>query len=169
MRFFSGFSFKDEEYLFEKNLNRSEFTVTGFSYGSILAFEYVLDSEKRVDTLQLFSPAFFQESSEAFIRMQLLYFKKDRKKYVKTFIKNSFFPKDVPENIEIKKDNYSDLEKLLRFQWKKEDIQKVLDKGVKIEVFLGEKDRIIDSTKAFNFFKQFGEVCLIKDTGHSLN
>ena len=169
MRFFSGFSFKNEEYLFEKHLNLSKFTVAGFSYGSILAFEYVLNSEKRVDTLQLFSPAFFQESSEKFIRMQLFHFKKDREKYVNNFTENSFFPKSPPLNLERKDDGYSDLEKLLKFKWNKFDIQKVLEKGVKLEIFIGEKDEIIDSRKCFEFFKSFGEICLIKDVGHSLN
>ena len=168
MKFFSGFSFKNEEYLFKQFLNSSQFSVSGFSYGSILAFEYVLYSNKRIDTLQLFSPAFFQDSSEKFIRMQLLYFKKDKDKYIDTFIKNSFSPNNISNNIEKKDDKYEDLEKLLKYSWNREDIQKVLKKGTKIEIFLGGKDKIIDSAKTFEFFKEFGEVCLIKDVGHTL-
>ena len=64
MLFFSGFSLTREEYLFDEYLNSSSYCVSGFSYGAIKAFKDVqkrLESAKRVDTLQLISPAFFRQ------------------------------------------------------------------------------------------------------------
>jgi len=169
MRFFSGFTFQNEQIFFKQFLNSSQFNVAGFSYGSILAFEYVLNSDKRIDSLQLFSPAFFQDSSEKFIRLQLLHFKKDKEKYIDNFTKNTFFPNAVSNNFERGKSEYDELEKLLRYRWKESDLQKIVDRNIKIEIFLGGKDKIINSQTASNFFKQFGEICFIKDVGHILN
>jgi len=54
--FFSGFMFKNEKKCFKEFLKDSQFTVSGFSLGAILAFEYVLaNPNKRIDILQLFS------------------------------------------------------------------------------------------------------------------
>ena len=63
-KYFSGFCFADESELFSDYLENNEFTVCGFSYGAIKAFEEVLNSDLRVDKLQLFSPAFFQSYDE---------------------------------------------------------------------------------------------------------
>lgn len=169
MRFFSGFKFRDEKAIFEDFLSQSQFSVAGFSYGAILAFEYALNSDERIDTLQLFSPAFFQNRDEKFIRTQLLHFKKSEKLYIQNFQSNSFFPKEVPPNFPVGDGDYSDLEKLLRFQWREEDLNSLLNKGTKIEIFLGERDKIIDSDEAWEFFKNFGTVCYIKGVGHTLN
>ena len=73
--YFSGFCFFDEAELFDEYLIRNDFTVCGFSYGAIKAFEEVLSSQNRVDRLQLFSPAFFQNFDDKFKRTQLMYFK----------------------------------------------------------------------------------------------
>lgn len=168
MRYFSGFSFKNEESLFKSYMNNSEFTVSGFSYGGILAFEHVLNSEERVDVLQLFSPAFFKDSSDKFIRMQLFHFKKDSQNYINNFIDNSFFPNSKIEDLEFKDDKYSDLKKLLTFEWNEDDLNKIVNRGIRIEIFLGSEDKIIDSKKAHNFFKEFGTVYFIKGVGHTL-
>ena len=77
MRFYSGFSLSNDKQLFEPYLKESEFCVAGFSYGAIKAFNDTLNSKTRVDTLQLFSPAFFQDKNEKFKRMQMMYINKD--------------------------------------------------------------------------------------------
>lgn len=166
--FFSGFCFSNECELFVDYLEKGDFTVSGFSYGAIKAFKTVLNCDKRVDKLQLFSPAFFQDKDEKFKRMQLIYFKKDEEPYIKTFLGNvnSSFDKDVSKYY--KKGTEKELEELLYFIWEKEDLQKIVDKGVKIEVFLGEKDLIIDSKKAKEFFKEFATVYYFKEKGHLL-
>ena len=58
MKFFSGFSLKDESKFFAPFIKESEQTVCGFSYGAIKAFEYVKKTVAeggRIDTLQLWS------------------------------------------------------------------------------------------------------------------
>ena len=94
-KYFSGFCFENESELFEDYLIKNDFTVSGFSYGAIKAFEEVLNSDERVDKLQLFSPAFFQNFDEKFKRTQLMYFKKDSNAYIELFSKNVIFPKNV--------------------------------------------------------------------------
>jgi hypothetical protein len=60
-----------------------------------------------------------------------------------------------------------ELNSLLSYIWEKEKIQSILERGTSIEVFLGRKDKIIDSAKAKDFFSQ--TTCyLLKNTGHLL-
>ena len=40
-KYFSGFSLENEEELFSKYIIENDFTISGFSYGAIKAFEYV--------------------------------------------------------------------------------------------------------------------------------
>jgi predicted esterase len=82
MIYFSGFCFQNEQILFENFLLKNDFTVAGFSYGAIRAFEYALKNRHRIDTLQLFSPAFFQDKSESFKKLQLLAFQKNNNKLI---------------------------------------------------------------------------------------
>ena len=80
MKFYSGFCLKNEEYLFSEFIKKSEYTICGFSYGAIKALRATkgaLDEGKRVDTLQLLSPAFFQTKNEKFKRLQLMSYKKN--------------------------------------------------------------------------------------------
>lgn len=165
--YFSGFSLENEKELFKEYLEVSDFTVSGFSYGAIKALEYVLDLEKRVDKLQFFSPAFFNDKDVKFKRMQLMFFKKDAKAYCDTFLKNCGFTVEQSNNY-FKMGSYEELDELLNYEWSKEKLQKLNDKNIILEVFLGEKDKIIDSSKALDFFKEFGEVYYIKEKGHIL-
>ncbi|HJE02680.1 hypothetical protein AAX26_01206 [Aliarcobacter thereius] len=166
--FFSGFCFINESELFEEYIEKGEFVVSGFSYGAIKAFLEVRNSKKRVDKLQLFSPAFFQNKDEKFKRMQVMFFKKDEESYIKTFLKNvkANSSKDIEKFF--KKGNYEELEELINFKWSKEDLEELLGKGLKIEVFLGQNDKIIDSLEAKEFFKDFATVYYFKDKGHIL-
>ncbi len=167
-KFFSGFSLENEEELFNEYLQKTDFTVSGFSYGAIKAFEYALTTEKRVDLLQLFSPAFFQTKDKKFKRMQLLHFKKDEEAYSKIFLQNVAFPSKVQMTQYFKLGKYEELEELLSYVWEEKNLQKLLDKGTKIEVYLGQKDKIIDTTTAKDFFANFATVYYIKQKGHIL-
>lgn len=166
--FFSGFCFSNECELFLDYLEKNDFTISGFSYGAIKAFQKVLKSETRVDKLQLFSPAFFQTKDEKFKKMQLMFFKKDEEQYIKNFLGNVKSPiyKDIDKYFQ--KGNIEELKELLEFVWSKDDLKKLNSKGVKIEVFLGAKDLIIDSNEAKDFFKDFAMVYYFKDKGHLL-
>jgi len=173
MKYFSGFCLKNEKILFKEYLENNEFTVAGFSYGAQRALEYVLDSNKRIDKLQLLSPAFFNVNKR-FIDINLNAFRKDKISYIKNFLEKAGINQWKMENgkwkinlkgIEI---DYScsenDLIKLFTFNWEK--IENL--KNVKIEIFLGEYDRILALKKAEEFFKKYGSVYLIKKANHFL-
>ncbi|RBQ29991.1 pimelyl-ACP methyl ester esterase BioV [Aliarcobacter vitoriensis] len=166
--FFSGFCFENESELFKEYLVSNDFTVSGFSYGAIKAFEYVLNSKNRVDKLQLLSPAFFQTKDDKFKRMQLMFFKKDENSYINSFLENVKSPiyKDIEKYF--KKGSFEELETLLNYIWIEDDLEKLVKNGLKIEVFLGEKDLIIDSLVAKDFFKNYATVYYFKDKGHLL-
>ena len=166
--YFSGFCFVNESELFSEYLESNDFTVCGFSYGSIKAFEEALNSNLRVDKLQLFSPAFFQNFDDKFKRTQLMYFKKDSNSYGQSFLQNVISPKQIDISKYFKLGTIEELEELLYYEWKEEKVQKLLDKGTKIEVYLGEVDKIIDDSKAKEFFKNFATVYYIKQKGHLL-
>ncbi|WP_304543548.1 pimelyl-ACP methyl ester esterase BioV [Sulfurimonas microaerophilic] len=171
MKFFSGFSLQNEQYLFSPFIKKSEVCVCGFSYGAIKAFEYTqkcLKESKRVDTLQLFSPAFFQTKDEKFKRLQLMSYKKNKELYLENFISSCFAPyeKKIVELNDY--DTIDDLQKLLEYEWDLEELQKIVDAGVVIEVYLGFEDKIIDAEGAYQFFRQVANVTSFKKANHFL-
>ena len=165
--YFSGFSLIKDDELFQEYREINDFTISGFSYGAIKAFEYVLNTTKRVDKLQFFSPAFFNDKDEKYKRMQLLYFKKDAKTYCDNFLKNSEFTDEKIKKY-FKMGTYEELDELLHYTWNLEKLALLKEKNIKLEVFLGENDKIIDAKKALEFFRKFGEVYFIKNKGHIL-
>ncbi len=167
-KYFSGFCFFEESELFKDYIIKNDFTVSGFSYGAVKAFEDVLNSKNRVDKLQLFSPAFFQTQNEKFKRTQLMYFKKDTNAYCQTFLSNVLYPLPVDISKYFKQGLIEELQELLYYEWCEEKLQKLINKGVKIEVYLGGNDKIIDASKAQEFFKKFATVYYIKEKGHLL-
>jgi len=167
--YFSGFSLENEEKLFSEYIIKNDFTISGFSYGAIKAFEEVLNSNQRVDKLQLFSPAFFQTKDKKFKRMQLMFFKKDEMAYCNNFLNNITYPSTIDCTKYFKLGKYEELDELLNYEWSEEKLNALLLKGTKIEVFLGSKDKIIESLKAKEFFTKYATVYYIKDVGHILN
>ena len=167
-KYFSGFCFFEESELFQDYIIQNDFTVSGFSFGAIKAFEEVLNSNNRVDKLQLFSPAFFQTQNEKFKRTQIMYFKKDANAYCQTFLSNVLSPLDLDISKYFKLGSIEELQELLYYEWSEEKLQKLIEKGVKIEVYLGGNDKIIDASKAQEFFKKFATVYYIKEKGHLL-
>lgn len=168
MRYFSGFCLKDESELFEEFTCKSELSVCGFSYGAIKAFEYTLRCEERIDTLQLFSPAFFMDKDEKFKKLQTLYFQKDSNAYCNNFLENVTYSSNVVMKKYFAQGSLEELKELLYYTWQNEDLKKLCERGVKIEVYLGEKDKIIDSHHVKDFFKPYATIYTIKDVGHIL-
>ena len=167
-KYFSGFCFFEESELFQDYIIQNDFTVSGFSFGAIKAFEEALSTNQRVDKIQLFSPAFFQNYDDKFKKKQLMYFKKDANLYSQSFLENVIFPKQIDISKYFKLGTIEELEELLYYEWKEEKLQKILDKRIKIEVYLGGVDKIIDASKAKDFFKDFATVYYIKEKGHLL-
>lgn len=170
MKFYSGFSLKGEDHYFSDYINRSDYTVCGFSYGAIKAFQHVkeqLGLKKRVDILQLFSPAFFQTKDEKFKKLQLLGYRKNRDTYLKEFMSLCFLPYEK-KVVERNENSIEELEELLYYVWNKDELKYIAKKGVKIEVYLGADDRIIDVDGAREFFLEVATVTYIKDANHFL-
>lgn len=168
--YFSGFCLDNEKELFKEYLEESDFTISGFSYGAIKALNKVkslITQGKRVDKLQLISPAFFNDKDEKYKRLQMIFFQKDNDLYCKNFLKNCGFDQQLWKKY-FSKGTSEELEELLYFKWKNEDLQYLVDKGVLIEVFVGMDDKIINSNSAVVFFKQFADIYSIKNKGHIL-
>jgi len=167
--FFSGFSLNKEEKLFDEYRIKNDFTVCGFSYGAQKAFEYTLHSKVRIDKLQLFSPAFFQIKDKKYKRMQLMFFKKDSTAYCSNFLENCVKPSQIDISCYFKIGTYEQLEELLCYEWDRKKLSELKNRGVDIEIYLGQEDEIIDSLAAKEFFKEFATVYYIKNAGHILN
>jgi len=166
--YFSGFCLQNEQELFSSYLIQNDFTVSGFSYGAQKALEYVLNTNNRVDTLQLFSPAFFNDKDKKYIRLQLMFFKKDPKQYCDNFLKNCVYSTDITLDKYFYLGTYEQLEELLTYTWDSSKLQEVINKGVQIEVYLGSEDKIIDALSAKKFFLPYSTTYFIKNKGHIL-
>ncbi|MCL4432172.1 MAG: pimelyl-ACP methyl ester esterase BioV [Epsilonproteobacteria bacterium] len=167
MTFYSGFSLTNDRRFFEQFLRESDYTVAGFSYGAIKAALHAVNSKSRIDTLQLFSPAFFQTKKSSFKRLQLTAFSTDSQSYLLRFLEGCFAPYWV-EEVEIKTGTVDELDELLNFVWDDELIQKIVDKGIKIEVYLGFEDKIIDVSGAKEFFLPSATVTTVRRGNHFL-
>ncbi len=172
--FFSGFSLSGEGELFSEYRIESDVVASGFSYGCIQLVENIINGvyeseylKKRIDKIQLFSPAYFNDKDEKFKRMQLIFFKKDSITYCNNFLKNCGFEPDHKEKY-FQMGTFEELQELLYYEWSREKLQKIVAKNIFIEVYLGENDKIIDSKEALSFFREFGEVYFIKNVGHNL-
>ncbi len=168
MKYFNGFSLSGEEKFFAPFLNKSDFSIAGFSYGAQVAFETVYQSRERIEKLILLSPAFFQSEKKSFVRTQLRYFDQDRDAYTQQFLNNVIYPAKVDLSPCLSAGKREDLEALLTYRWDEKKIIEVLDRGTQIEVYFGEDDKIIQSDQAFDFFSEFTTAHLIKSAGHLL-
>lgn len=170
MKFYSGFSLCKEDDLFDAFIKTSEYTVCGFSYGAIKAFEHVkkeLENSSRIDTLQLFSPAFFQNKSDKFKRLQTLSYTKSNEKYISQFIEGCFHPYEHKELQHIAT-SLEELEELLYYEWDLDTLKYIEEKGVVIEVYLGGEDKIIDAFVAQEFFLEVATLTYVKNANHFL-
>ena len=168
MKFYSGFSLSNDEQLFAPYLKNSQYCIAGFSYGAIKAFRQVLASKTRIDTLQLFSPAFFQSRSDKFRRMQNMYFAKDKEAYLKNFFDSCFLPAQADGSVHLSEGTAQELEDLLSYEWKVSELKSVQERGIEIEVYFGSEDKIIEPQKAKEFFLPYATTYMINHAGHTL-
>ncbi|WP_331775838.1 pimelyl-ACP methyl ester esterase BioV [Sulfurospirillum sp. 1612] len=168
MKYFSGFCFKGESKLFEDWLEVCDFCVAGFGMGAIDAFEYALQSETRIDKLQLFSPVFFQNRSEIFKKNQIERFLKNPDNYCSDFINRAQYPYHDDLSIYRKHSTKEVLKKALYYVWDQEQIKRLCERNTAIEVYLGGLDQILDTTAALEFFTPFADVYFMKNAGHLL-
>jgi len=170
MKYFSGYCLKNEYPLFDEYLIKTDFNIAGFSYGAIKACEAALTCKERVDTLQLISPAFFNDKSESFKNMQIKMFEKDAIKYADGFLQNAFSHENNKDKIReyLAYGTKEQLKELLFYEWQEEIMSKIEQKNIQIEVYIGGKDKIINPIKAKDFFAKFGDVYFFKQKDHFL-
>ncbi len=168
MIYFSGFSLANEEELFSSYYSDNNNTVVGFSYGGQRAFEYLYRSTTRIDRLILISPAFFQSKKPSYIRTQLRYFETNQEDYINQFLSNITHPSNEDISPFLSNGTKEQLRELLEYKWDRERLQEVVDRGVTIEIFVGEQDKIIDSLEVVEFFKSFATIYQINGVGHIL-
>lgn len=173
--FFSGFSLTNESEIFNEYRIKNDVTLSAFSYGCIKLVENILDgtyededSKKRIDTIQLFSPAYFNDKDEKFKRLQLMFFKKESETYCDNFLKNCGFD-EVDKGKYFQMGTFEELQELLYYKWDEEKMERLKAKNITIEIYLGECDKIIDSKEALEFFRKFGDVYFIKGVNHNLS
>lgn len=170
MKFYSGFSLRGESHFFESLMEDSLYCVSGFSYGAIQALKQtkeMLNIGQRVDRLQLFSPAFFQTKTQKFKRLQTLSYGKNRDAYIEQFISSCFLPY-MRKKVLQSETSIGELEELLEYKWLLSDLALLRDAGVKIEVYLGGEDKIIDVEAAREFFLHATTVTYIQNANHFL-
>ena len=165
--YFNGFALHDEAHFFDDIIDNGQYVISGFSYGAIKAFKEALNSTTRVDKLQLFSPAFFQSKGSKFKRLQLMGYQKSSEAYLKKFTENCFLPYEV-QDVTYAKHSVAELEELLTYEWDVKELQRLVDRGTSIEVYLGGQDKISDVGPAYTFFLPFATVTLVKGANHFL-
>lgn len=138
---------------FKPYLIQSDFTVAGFSlwrHPSSSICLYIC--KERIDTLQLFSPAFFEDRDAKFKKLQTLSFAKNTQAYCANFV-NAL----ACEGIEayFQQGNLEELETLLHHSWEREKLEALKNRGVRIEVYVGEQDAIINALTCKDFFSSF--------------
>jgi len=168
MYYFHGFSLQNEEKLFQDFLVESDFCVAGFSYGAQKALEYAYHATHRIDRLILLSPAFFQEEKRSFIRAQLRYFEANKEAYVEQFLCNVASPSSFDLSPYIEVESVEALDALLSYVWEREKFEALQKRGVKIEVFLGMEDKIVNAQKSAHFFEDIATLYAMKEVGHLL-
>jgi len=159
---------KNESFLFDRFLKKSSYSVAGFSLGAIEALEFVSSSKDRVDLIQLFSPAFFQDKDESFKNGQISAFLKNESLYKEIFFKNIAYPSSLDLSDYYKKESVDRLKYLLNYRYLPHIFDDLKIRGVEIEVYLGSLDKIIDPIKTKSFFQEFATIIEIKRGGHIL-
>lgn len=168
MKFFSGFCLANEQELFAPYLIQSDFTVAGFSYGAIKALEYAIAHQERIDTLQLFSPAFFHDKDAKFKKLQTLSFSKNSAAYTQNFMQNIVYPSSFDIQPFFKQGILEELNELLHYAWNEERLRALKERGINIEVYVGEQDAIINAMAVKDFFVPYATVYYFKRVGHIL-
>ncbi|MEA1918082.1 MAG: pimelyl-ACP methyl ester esterase BioV [Campylobacterota bacterium] len=168
MKYFSGFTCRDEQYLFEEFIDKSEFSICGFSYGAQKALNKALNSTSRVDKLQLFSPAIFQNRSEKFKKLQLKLYNANSALYVQNFRINSYSPQPYDEDILLSAHNEDELRELLYYEYSKNDLQELERRGVDIEVYYSCSDKITTCKDVKDIFLDYATLYEIKSANHFL-
>ncbi len=176
MIFFSGFGFKNEMDIFcdilelyAKSLDSTinpPYIIAGFSYGSQKAIDYSLSATHRINSIILLSPAFFNDKDLPFKEKQIRQFNNNKNIYMQYFLKNAGFIEEYRRFLTMR--DVKDLHNLLYYRFNSLDLLKLSKRGVKIDVYIGENDNIINVESAIDFFKDSCVVHLKRHSNHFL-
>lgn len=164
--FYSGFCLEGEEALFHEFLPQYGEFMSGFSYGAISAVrEAVLDKE--IKRLILLSPAYYAHTNEAFREAQIAAFEADEDLYRLKLLKKSGLSLEEGVRYGIN-GTVSQLRELLYFDWRSAGLDLLKKRDVKMEVFIGDADRVVDPYASADFFEEFATVYRLKNKNHIL-
>lgn len=189
--YFSGFGFANESALFgapsavRECLDMREYDVVGFSYGAQKAVRYALHSTRPIRRLSLLSPAFFHSMPTRRKEAEIRLFAANPTRYLQGFLQQAlsgatdaseaqrelalpYFCLAAPESIRTKVLE-SDLRALLFYTFCADELAQIRERGIEIEVFLGEKDRIVSAAEARDFFAPLAtRLFWVQGVGHLL-
>lgn len=164
--FYSGFCLHGEESLFDMYLPAFGDFVGGFSYGSIGALKHALEDES-VKSLILLSPAYYAHKDREFKEAQLSAFRANPALYKQKLLKKSGLT-DEERELYGQDGTVQELRELLFFDWSGEELTSLAKRGVRIEVFIGSGDRVVDPQPSHDFFVQFAKVYMLENKNHIL-
>lgn len=164
--FFNGFALEMDEAVKNRFYHASDFTIAGFSYGAQRAVEEALQSSQRIDSLLLFSPAFFQHYDDAFKIAQLNAYEKSPQTYMKRFVKNAV----APYNYTLSVGDHSKvmLQSLLFYNYVSSDLKKLVERGIAISVYASKLDKVVSYEQMYAFFKPYATITTFNSANHLL-
>jgi len=164
--FYSGFCLNGEEGLFDEFLPSFGEYVAGFSYGSIAALRFAAQN-KEVTKLILLSPAYYTHKSADFKEAQIAAFEADPALYRLKLLKKSGLREEEGKRYGALGTS-AQLRELLYFDWSASEIVSLFERGVKIEVFIGGNDRVVEPEASAEFFRRYATVYYLKNKNHIL-
>ncbi|TSA87024.1 pimelyl-ACP methyl ester esterase BioV [Helicobacter mehlei] len=175
-RYFSGFGFQREEWLFESILKPCGlYDVAGFSYGAICALEYACEQvkqNKRIQRLVLIAPCMLAHKSQAFKNLQLKAYQQNPHAYMQAFFEKIGWSALLAQDPSLARYTHlgslQDLQILLNYHYAPEKLEFLCARGVRLEVFIGLEDAIMDAKALCVFFRNYGCVWQFKGANHLL-
>lgn len=140
--------------------------VAGFSYGSIAATRYALAHED-VKRLILLSPAYYTHKDDEFRSVQLTAFEADSDLYALKLLKKSGLSAEDGAKYG-QQGTKEQLRELLYFDWNMAGLDELVQRGVSIEVFIGDNDRVVEPLVSKEFFEKFAKVYMLENKNHVL-
>ncbi|WP_104749622.1 pimelyl-ACP methyl ester esterase BioV [Helicobacter cynogastricus] len=174
--YFSGFGFANESWLFGWILEKcTRYDVAGFSYGATRALEYAYEQvkqEKRVQRLVLIAPCMLAHKSQAFKNLQLKAYQQNPQAYMQAFFEKIGWSALLAQDPNLEHYTHlgslEDLQNLLNYHYAPEKLEFLCAKGVRLEVFIGLEDAIMDAKALCAFFRDYGCVWQFKGANHLL-
>lgn len=167
VKYFSGFCLHEEVSLFSEFIPQDEACIVGFSYGAIGATKFAQTTSNFFKKLILLSPAFYCHTTDEFKVQQLQNFVENPELYALKLLKKTGFDESYRSKFGVIGTS-DELKELLYFDWGAQKFDDLLKKNIKIEVFIGGQDRVVDPNASMNFFKNFSTVYCMKNKNHFL-